>query len=137
MGEYTSSKTDGKVTTWLTDYCTAKSTRSLSLTRATLRAFKPTKTNRELSVYDGNMIDAKSAWEHYVRMKGLDKSDGVMAVKDTECESLALTITSDPQPSFREHMLIGFDGLSKRSIKEAVRSLTVYANERNWCYHPN
>lgn len=104
--------------------------------KATLRAFKPTKSNKDLSVYDGNMIDARSAWEHYTRMKGRDKSAGVMAVTDTECESLDLTVTPDPKPSFREHMLISFDGLSKGAIKEAVRSLTADANERKWCYDP-
>ena len=55
-----------------------------------------------------------------------------MAVTDTECESQDLTVTSNPKPSFREHMLISFDGLSKSAIKEAVRSLTADANERKW-----
>ena len=103
---------------------------------ATLRAFMPTKKNPDVSVYDGSMIDARSAWGHYIRMKGRDKSDGVMAVTNKECESQDLTVTSDPQPSFKEHMLIGFDGLSKGAIKEAVRSLTADANRRGWCYNP-
>ena len=60
-----------------------------------------------------------------------------MAVTDSECKSQDLTVTSDPTPSFKEHMLISFDGLSKSAIKEAVRSLTAYANERKWCYNPD
>ena len=104
--------------------------------KVTPQAFKPTRSNPDVSVYDGSMIDARSAWEHYIRMKGRDKSAGVMAVTDRECGSLALTVTSDPKPSFREHMLISFNGLSKGAIKGAVRSLTAYANERRWCYNP-
>lgn len=103
--------------------------------KATLRAFKPTKSNPNVSVYDGSMIDARPAWEHYTQTLRL-KSAGVMAVSDAECESQDLTVTSDPKPSFREHMLIRFDGLSKSAIKEAVRSLTADANERKWCYNP-
>ena len=103
--------------------------------QATLQAFKPTKSNPDVSVYDGSMIDAKPAWDHYTKMMGL-KSAGVMAVTDTECESQDLTVTSDPKPSFREHVMIRFDGLSKAGIKNAVRSLTADANNRRWCYRP-
>lgn len=105
--------------------------------QVTPRAFKPTKKNPDVSVYDGNMIDAKSAWEHYVKMNGRAKSDGVVAVTDIECESLNLTITPDPKLSFREHMLIRFDGLSKSAVKLVVRTLTENSNKRGWCYHPN
>ena len=103
--------------------------------KATLRAFKPTKGNPDISVHDGSMIDARPAWEPYTETLGL-KSAGVMAVTDTECESQDLTVTSNPKPSFGEHMLISFDGLSKSAIKDAVRSLTADANERKWCYNP-
>ena len=30
--------------------------------KATPQAFKPTKSNPDVSVYDGDMIDARSAW---------------------------------------------------------------------------
>lgn len=104
--------------------------------KATPQAFKPTKSNPDVSVYDGDMIDARSAWKHHIRMRGRDKSAGVMAVTDTECESEDLTVTSDPKPSFREHMLIHFDGLAPGEIDRAARSLTADANKRKWCYNP-
>lgn len=103
--------------------------------KVTSQAFKPTKRNSNISVYNGSMIDARQAWEHYTKTQRR-KSAGVMAVTDTECEFQDLTVTSDPTPSFKEHMLISFDGLSKSAIKRAVRSLTAYANERKWCYSP-
>lgn len=81
------------------------------------------------------MIDAEPAWKHYTEAMGR-KSAGVMAVTDTECKSQNLTVTSDPKPSFREHVLIRFVGLTSGEIDRAARSLTADANERKWCYSP-
>lgn len=103
--------------------------------KATPQAFKPTKSNRCVSVYDGDMIDAKLAWKHYTKMIGL-KSAGVMGVTNKECESKNLKVISDPKPSFKEHVLISFDDLSQSEIDRAARSLTTDANDRKWCYNP-
>ena len=97
----------------------------------TSQAFKPTKSNRHLSVYDGSMIDAASAWERHTR-SGLE-SVGVMAVTETECKLQNLTVISDPIP-YREHVVIDFDDLPQKSIKNAARSLAASANKRGWCY---
>ena len=35
--------------------------------KVTSHAFKPTKSNPNISVYDGSMIDARPAWEHYTK----------------------------------------------------------------------
>lgn len=59
-------------------------------------AFKPMKPNKQLSVYDGDMINPESAWKHYTNMK--NKSTGVMAVTEDECRSQELIVTSDPKP---------------------------------------
>ena len=63
----------------------------------TSMAFLPTSKDRKrLSVYDGDMIAAKSAWMHYSNTLG-NKSAGVMAVTETECRSRNLSITPDPE----------------------------------------
>lgn len=101
--------------------------------KVTSQAFKPTKTNKRLSVYDGSMIGPKPAWKHHTDL-GL-KSAGVMAITKTECESQSLEVISDPAP-YREHMVIDFDDLSMGAIKRASRSLAADANKRGWCYRP-
>lgn len=97
----------------------------------TSQAFKPMKNKKTVSVYDGDLIDAKPAWDHYT--KGGHKSDGVMAVTGSECNMQKLTVTTDHIP-YKEHAVIDFDDLSRNVIKNTAKVLAVYANDRSWCY---
>ena len=99
----------------------------------TSQAFKPIKST-QLSVYDGSMIGAKSAWKHFTGIG--NKSVGVMAVTDVECESQNLAVIPDPVP-FKEHVVIDFDNLTHSAIKRIACILTNKAKRRGWCYRPN
>ena len=58
--------------------------------RVTSQAFRPTpKDEDKLSTYDGDQIDARSAWKHYTETLGHD-SDGALGVSVSECEELEL-----------------------------------------------
>ena len=105
--------------------------------RVTSQAFSPTpKDRRHLSVYDGQMVPAESAWRHYSDKLGL-KSVGVVAVTETECGSEGLSVVSDPKPGHVAHALIGFGGLTRSAIRKAAGSLASAANTRGWCYRPD
>ena len=78
---------------------------------ATSQAFIPTpKDNNRLSVYDGDMISAAAAWEHYTGTLEF-KSDGVVSVSVAECQAIELSVSSDPT-DFPEHTLIEFGELT-------------------------
>ena len=97
----------------------------------TSQAFTPTpKDNNQLSVYDGDMISASAAWEHYTGILGF-RSGGVMSVSVTECQAIDLSVFSDPT-DFPEHTLIEFGELTKRQITTKAKLLRQYANARGW-----
>ena len=97
----------------------------------TSQAFIPTrKDNNRLSVYDGDMIGAEQAWEHYTRVLGL-KSVGVASVTVGECQKLELSVTPDPY-DFPEHVLIEFHGLTNNRVKIIAKLLREYAIARGW-----
>ena len=105
----------------------------------TSQVFKPTrKDNGLLSVYDGDQISPRDAYEHYTGSPpGLGQNAvGVWAVTVAECESLDLAVAPDPAP-FPEHTLIDFSALSRRMVRYAADELRVIANERGWQYRPN
>lgn len=103
--------------------------------RVTSQAFRPThKDHKKLSVYDGSMITAESAWEHYSNTLGM-KSDGVLAVTRSECTTRDLSINPDPG-QYDEHVLIDFSRITG-SIKKTAKNLTHLARKRGWCYRPN
>lgn len=105
----------------------------------TSQVFKPTrKDNGLLSVYDGDQTSPRDAYEHYTGSPpGLGQNAvGVWAVTVAECESLDLTVASDPGP-FPEHTLIDFSALSRGMVRYAADELRVLANERGWQYRPN
>lgn len=103
-------------------------------------AFNPSKAHDfQLSVYDGDQIDAKSAWEHFTRNPKL-QSVGVMAVSGEECETLHLDYRADPE-AFKEHVLIDFkqfigeDQPSTQGQRKAkAKLLRQKATQRGWCY---
>ncbi|HCS53732.1 hypothetical protein [Rubinisphaera sp.] len=99
----------------------------------TSQVFKPTpKDDKQLSVYDGDMISAEESWNHFTSEQGLSSS-GVMGVSVTEVETLELTAKSDPQP-YREHAVIDFDGLNESQITKKAKLLKAYAIQRDWLY---
>ena len=86
----------------------------------------------QLSVYDGDEINAASSWEHY-NSQGLS-SDGVIAVTIEECECLGLKVVSDPQPGSPHHVLIEFGRLSRSRAKRVAQRLTAAAIARGWLF---
>lgn len=101
--------------------------------RVTSQAFRPTRKDEGLlSVYDGDQIDAKSAYEHYTGQLGLG-SAGAMAVTVAECVQQGLTAKTDPVP-FPEHVVIDFRSYSRSQIEAKAKYLTRVAMKRGWQY---
>lgn len=101
----------------------------------TSQAFTPTpKDNNRLSVYDGDMISASAAWEHYTGTLEL-KSDGVLSVSVSECQAIELSVSPDPT-DFPEHVLIEFGELTRRQTTTKAKQLREYANTRGWLFRP-
>lgn len=103
--------------------------------RPTSQAFRPTpKDEDKLSVYDGDMIEPESAWEHYTGTLGL-QSAGVMGIAVEECSSVNLPAVPDPAP-FREHCVIDFSGLARNEVKRRAEVLARLAMQRDWLFTP-
>lgn len=103
--------------------------------RVTSQAFRPiSKSDNELSVYDGDQITAKDAWCHYV-YELENKSTGVMAVTIAECHSQSLCPRPDPVP-FPAHAVIDFGGLNHKNKKDVAKKLADFANSRDWQHGP-
>ena len=103
-------------------------------------AFNPSKNHHyQLSVYDGDQIDPKPAWEHFTQTQKL-QATGVLAVTGADCESKNLAYRPDPQ-AFPEHVLIDLDCLagSKESLtnkerKKKAMKLRDKATQRSWLF---
>ena len=101
--------------------------------RVTSQAFRPTpKDEQRLSVYDGNLIAPRAAWQHYTETMG-HSSVGIQAVSRTECAELALRVIPDPIP-FPEHILIDFSGFTKNQIETRAKELRLRAEARGWLF---
>lgn len=101
--------------------------------RVTSQAFRPTpKDENFLSVYDGDQIQAFDSWKHFTETPGC-KSQGVMAVSNSECLAQALDIVADGVP-FKEHVSINFSAFQKNEIEKKAKILSRYAQERGWLY---
>lgn len=101
--------------------------------RVTSQAFRPTpKDRKKLSVYDGDLITAAKAWEHFTMVLGF-ASAGVLAVSYAECRSLALLVTPDPTP-FPEHAVIDFSGIEEKQVTAVSKRLRAMAEARGWQY---
>lgn len=97
-------------------------------------AFCPTsKDDGKLSTYDGDKIDAESAWQHYTDDLG-HESVGAYGVTVGECESLDLPVCEDPEP-FPEHVVIDFTSHGSSAVKKKSKQLRKNAVERGWLYH--
>jgi hypothetical protein len=99
--------------------------------RVTSQAFKPTpKDQNLLSVYDGDLMTAEAAWEHFTG-RGL-RSVGCLAVTEQECREQGVPARSDPTP-FPAHAVIDFTTCeSQRAIERTAKRLTVHAVQRAW-----
>ncbi len=96
-------------------------------------AFCPTpKDDSKLSTYDGDMIDAQSAWVHYTEDLG-HESTGALGISVGECVSLELAAIADPKP-FPEHVLIDFADLGSSAIRKRAKKLKKIAVERGWLF---
>lgn len=101
--------------------------------RVTSQAFRPTpKDGNKLSTYDGDQIDAESAWTHYTRTLKF-QSDGALGVTVQECTDQDLPVVSDPAP-FREHVLIDFSKHARKQIEKRAKKLRTCAVDRDWLY---
>ncbi len=103
--------------------------------RVTSQAFRPTpKDKRKLSVYDGDIVTAAEAWDHFTTALGL-VSVGVVAVNVAECAACSLAVTPDPL-TFRAHVLIDFTGLTENDVVRKGKVLAGHAVDRGWLYTP-
>ncbi len=102
----------------------------------TRQVFQPTRTNPQLSVYDGDQINAEDSWIHFTQ-KLHRLSRGVVAVSVEECSSIeALEVKPDPG-EFPEHALISFvEKFSRSELKRISTFLQSKAHQRGWLYKP-
>ena len=104
---------------------------------ATSADFNPfRRTDPNLSAYDSRLISAEAAYRHFVNQG--HEASGVMAVTIEECESLGLTVVSDPLPANTAHALIRFDAIPERrnAFRRVALQLKDFANQRGWIYQP-
>ena len=103
--------------------------------RPTSQAFMPTRSDRKLSVYDGDQVTAEASFQHYTGAMGLE-SAGVGAVTVAECSGLQLPVIADGIP-FPEHASVDFSALeSWRQIATKAKLLRAAANARGWQFRP-
>ncbi len=99
--------------------------------RPTTQAFRPTpKDENQLSVYDGDKIQARASFEHYTLILKYS-SAGVMALTNTECSAQSLPVIADGKP-FPEHCSIDFSSLKRNEIEKAAKVLAACAVTRGW-----
>ena len=103
--------------------------------RPTSQAFRPTpKDQDQLSVDDGDKIDAKASWERFTGTLGFE-SIGAMAVTYTECSSQNLPVVADGKP-YPEHCFIDFSGVLKKVAEKKAKVLASHAVQRGWLFEP-
>jgi hypothetical protein len=96
-------------------------------------AFCPTsKDDGKLSTYDGDKIDAESAWKHYTDDLGY-QSVGAYGLSVGECMSWDLQVSEDPEP-FPEHVVIDFNAHGASAVKKKGKQLRKCAVDRGWLY---
>lgn len=101
--------------------------------RITSQAFRPTpKDQLLLSVYDGDLITAEAAFQHFIHMPNC-QSRGVLAVTVQECIELNLSARPDPE-LFPEHAVIDFTGLSNNQCEKMSKRLCSQALQRGWLF---
>ena len=98
-------------------------------------AFKPFPRDKgKLSAYNGDIITAEAAWNHYRATLKL-KSVGVLSVSVDDCESQGTKPIHDGH-DYPEHVSIDFAGLSRRETRDAAKMLAEFAMDRGWQFGP-
>ncbi|MFN3589618.1 MAG: hypothetical protein ACK4UP_09555 [Spirosomataceae bacterium] len=96
------------------------------------QTFKPTpKDGGLLSVYNGKVFDAYTAYEHFTSQE--HPSVGVVAVTPNECDTIPVPVMEDNHP-FEGHCSLDYRQLSGSSIKRAASTLKAFAQHRGWQY---
>lgn len=96
------------------------------------QTFRPTpKDNGLLSVYNGEVFDAYTAFDHFTS-QGYP-SVGVVAVTPGECDTIPVPVLADNEP-FNGHCSLDYRALSGNSMKKAASTLKAYAQKRGWLY---
>ena len=99
--------------------------------RVTSQAFRPTtKDVSKLSTYDGDLIDAESAFQRYTETLGHESAGG-MGFLVQECQTLELKVESDPVP-FPEHVLIDFPAHGRKQTENISKKLKSFGESRGW-----
>lgn len=102
--------------------------------RVSSQAFRPTPKDKQLlSVYDGDLIAADAAYEHYSTSLELE-SNGVLAVTVEECVQIELSARPDPMTNFSEHAVIDFSSFGKKEMEKKAKLLKVKAEQRDWLF---
>lgn len=102
----------------------------------TSQAFCPSsKDNGKLSVYDGDQISARDAYEHYTQSQGY-KSDSVWVVTKKETDSEGALASPDPLEDFPAHSIIDFGASSKGKCRSLAKKLRTFAIQHGCQYSP-
>jgi hypothetical protein len=101
--------------------------------RATSQAFRPAqKDDNLLSVYNGELMTAERAWNHYTETMACH-SFGVCSVTVAECTEVALPARPDPK-YFAEHAVIDFNSVGRKDQERRAKILSRRAAARGWLY---
>lgn len=101
--------------------------------RVTSQVFKPTPKDKGLlSVYDGDQINAESAWRHFTTVLGF-ASIGSLALTVKECNENELPVQPKPE-EFPEHVVINFTALNGNQVEKKAKRLRSIADARGWQY---
>lgn len=88
-----------------------------------------------LSVYDGDLINPKDAFNHYTKILLL-ASDSVWAVTKAEAESAGVPASPDPKTGFPEHSKIDFGNPTEKENRKIAKRLKSFALGRGCQYKP-
>ncbi|MFP4156240.1 MAG: hypothetical protein ACLFU4_01320 [Opitutales bacterium] len=102
----------------------------------TSQAFLPfPKDDGELSAYDGSLISAAKAFEHYTQALRFE-SVAVYAVSKAEADSEGVPAESQPLENFPEHAKIDFNQVPQKTWRKVAKKLKIRAIERGCQFSP-
>ena len=98
------------------------------------QAFFPfPKDEGRLSVYNGDMISAKKAYDDFTKRLGF-QSIGVWGVSCAEVKQEKLVSQPDPLKDFPSHAVICFNSEDKKYLRKMAKLLKAHAEERGYLY---
>lgn len=102
--------------------------------RPSSQAFRPFKTDC-LSTYDGDMISAEKAYNHYTEIMG-NASAGVASVLVEEFKNEGLSIIEDRTP-YKEHVSVDYSEIAELSKRKIIsKRLANISFSRGWAFKP-